>query len=255
MTTDQGIGRREMLASLGALGAGAAIIGMTGSARGQAGAPAGAVIDLGGWDAVTGTFKLPALPYAFDALEPHIDAKTMEIHYTKHHQGYVNGLNKALEQLAALRANKADAGAIKFWAREVSFHGSGHVNHTLFWRMMAPVGSGGGGDPTGTLLDAIVRDFGSVDAFRWNFTEAAAGVEGGGWAWVVREPLSGRLEIIQGEKQQNLMVTGSAPIMGIDVWEHAYYLKHQNRRTDYIKDWWNVVNWGFAQSMFDAAGA
>ena len=128
-------------------------------------------------------------------------------------------------------------------------------NHTLFWRMMAPAGNGGGGDPTGTVASAIARDFGSVEAFRWYFSECAAQVEGGGWAWLVHEPLSGRLEVIQGEKQQNLMVTGAVPILGIDVWEHAYYLKYQNRRADYIKDWWNVVNWAFVQSRFDAATA
>ena len=253
MSPDRAIGRREVLASLTALGAGAALLGVTGSASAQPAGGGGA--DLGGWDAAAGKFKLPALPYAFDALEPHLDSKTMEIHYTKHHQAYVNGLNKAMEQIATLRAAKADAGAIKFWAREVSFHGSGHVNHTLFWRMMAPAGNGGGGDPSGTVAAAIARDFGSVEAFRWYFSECAAQVEGGGWAWLVHEPLSGRLEVIQGEKQQNLMVTGAVPILGIDVWEHAYYLKYQNRRADYIKDWWNVVNWAFVQSRFDAATA
>ena len=246
--------RRDVLASLGVLSAGA-LLGLTAAGRAEAqanGAEGGAAL---GWDQATGKYVLPPLGYAFDALEPHIDAKTMEIHYTKHHQGYVNGLNKALAQLKAIREGEGDAGLTKHWAREASFHGSGHVNHSVFWRMMAPAGSGGGGDPTGTLRAAIERDFGSVEKFRSQFNDAANQVEGGGWAWLVRESLSGRLIVIEGEKQQDQAITGSMPILGIDVWEHAYYIKHQNRRGDYVTAWWNVANWAFAQKLFDLAGA
>ncbi len=255
MASEFSLDRRELLASLGVLGAGA-VMGITSSAMGQGGKPGvgGELADLGGWDGAAQKFVLPPLGYAFNALEPHIDTATMEIHYSKHHQGYVNGLNKALDQIHAIQAEKGDPGLIKHWVREVSFNGSGHVNHTLFWNMMAPASAGGGGEPSGELRAAIDRDFGSYDAFKGFFSAGAAQVEASGWAWLVRERLSDRLMVIQGEKQQDLMVTGAVPILGIDVWEHAYYLKHQNKRADYIKDWWNVVNWSFAQSRFEQSG-
>jgi Fe-Mn family superoxide dismutase len=251
MAQEFSIDRRDALASLGVLGVGA-VLGLGATSRAQAPAE---VLTLPGWDAQTRKFVLPPLPYAADALEPHIDAQTMEIHHIKHHQGYVNGLNKALDQIAAIQAGTGDTALIKHWAREASFHGSGHVNHTLFWSMMAPAGAGGGGEPAGALRAAIERDFGTIEKFRSLFSDAANQVEGGGWAWLVRESISGRLIVIQGEKQQDLMITGAAPILGIDVWEHAYYLKHQNRRGDYVKAWWNVVNWGFAGRLFEAASA
>jgi Fe-Mn family superoxide dismutase len=125
----------------------------------------------------------------------------------------------------------------------VSFHGGGHINHSIFWAIMAPAGGGGGGEPTGSLAAAIARDFGSFGAFTTQFQGAANAVEGSGWAWLVHEPASDRLMVIQGEKQQDLMLTGSTPLMGVDVWEHAYYLRYQNRRVDYVKAFMNVINW------------
>lgn len=207
-----------------------------------------------GWDAVKGDYVLPALPYAANALEPHIDAKTMEIHHGKHHAAYVAGANKAITELFRIR-DGGDAGLVKHWSRELSFHVSGHVNHTLFWRMMAPASKGGGGQPEGTLAAAITRDFGSYEKFVAHFKTAAIQVEGGGWAWLVLEPHSGRLLIVQQEKQQDMMPTGVRPLLGLDVWEHAYYLKYQNQRAAYVDSWFNVVNWPFVQCLFAAATA
>jgi Fe-Mn family superoxide dismutase len=209
---------------------------------------------LPGWDEGKGEYVLPPLPYPKEALEPHIDAQTMDIHHTKHHAAYVAGLNKALKELRNVRSG-GDAALIKHWSREVSFHGSGHINHTLFWNMMAPPGKGGGGQPSGKLAAAIERDFGAFDQFLAHFKAAAGQVEGGGWAWLVYEPLAKQLVIIQEEKQQDMMLTGARPILGIDVWEHAYYLKYQNRRSDYVTGFFNVVNWGFCQTLFDQATA
>ncbi len=208
-----------------------------------------------GWDPEKNEFMLPKLPYAADALEPHVDKLTMEIHHTKHHDSYVKGLNRALIELAKIRDGQADPSLIKHWSREVSFHGAGHVNHTLFWLMLAPAGKGGGGQPSGTLAQAIDRDFGSFEKFLAHFKAAATQVEGGGWAWLIREPFSGKLMVIQGEKQQDLMVTGAQPLLGIDVWEHAYYVKYQNKRTDYVNAIMNVVNWPFVQDLFARATA
>lgn len=196
-----------------------------------------------GWDAAKGEYTLPALPYAHDALEPHLDAQTMEIHHTKHHAGYVKGLNTALTKLAEIRAGSGDASLIKHWSRELSFHGAGHVNHAIFWVTMAPASAGGGGEPTGPLADAINRDFGSFSAFSTHFQAAANAVEGSGWAWLVHEPTAGRLLVLQGEKQQDMMLTGATPLLGVDVWEHAYYLRYQNKRADYVKAFMNTVNW------------
>ncbi|MDX2133015.1 MAG: superoxide dismutase [Planctomycetota bacterium] len=203
-----------------------------------------------GWDAEKGQYVLPPLPYATNALEPHIDAKTMEIHHGKHHQGYVSGANKALTELFQIRAG-GDAALVKHWSRELSFHLSGHVNHALFWQMMAPEGKGGGGQPKGPLLAAIERDFGGYDKFVAHFKAAAAQVEGGGWAHLVRDPLSRRLMIVQQEKQQDMLFTGALPLLGCDVWEHAYYLKYQNQRASYVDAWFKVVNWSFVQCLFE----
>src|ERR1051325_4225619 len=208
-----------------------------------------------GWDAAKGEYVLPPLPYDKAALEPHIDAQTMEIHHDKHHAAYVAGLNTAMKELTHIREGGGDAGLIKHWSREVSFHGSGHANHTLFWQMMAPAGKGGGGQPSGKLADAINASFGAFDKFVAQFKSAATQVEGGGWAWLAYDPMSKGLVIIQEEKQQDMMLTGARPILGIDVWEHAYYLKYQNKRADYVSAFMNVANWGFAQSLFDLATA
>ncbi|GJQ28529.1 MAG: superoxide dismutase [Phycisphaerae bacterium] len=203
-----------------------------------------------GWDAVKGDYVLPALPYAANALEPYIDAKTMEVHHGKHHAAYVAGANKAVTELFRIREG-GDAGLVKHWSRELSFHLGGHVNHCLFWRMMAPAGKGGGGQPDGLLAAAITRDFGSYEKFLAHFKAAAVQVEGGGWSWLVYDPHSTRLLIVQQEKQQDMMPTGMRPLLGLDVWEHAYYLKYQNQRSSYVDAWFNVVNWPFVQCLFD----
>jgi Fe-Mn family superoxide dismutase len=196
-----------------------------------------------------GGHTLPPLPYAYNALEPHIDEKTMTIHHDKHHQSYVDGLNLAEKKLAEAR-QKNDYDLVKHWERELAFNGAGHYLHTIFWNVMSPHG---GGRPSGALLDAIERSFGSYDAFKAQFTEAANKVEGGGWAILVWSPRSRRLEILTAEKHQNLSQWDVVPLLALDVWEHAYYLKHQNNRADYIKDWWKVVNWPYVAERYGAA--
>lgn len=186
-----------------------------------------------------GGHKLPRLPYAYDALEPYIDETTMRLHYQKHHQSYVDGLNKAEKELAkARRAN--DFALVKHWERELAFNGAGHYLHSIFWRIMNPRG---GGKPTGELEREINRTFGGFSAFKEHFSKAAENVEGGGWAILVWSPQAGRLEVLQAEKHQNLSQWDVVPLLALDVWEHAYYLKYHNKRADYIKNWWNVVHW------------
>ena len=173
--------------------------------------------------------ELPALPYAVDALEPHYDAKTVELHHGKHHRAYVAGLNAALERLEAARA-AGDFSAVKHVAREVAFHGAGHLLHCVLWTNLKP---GGGGRPKGDLADALVREFGSLDAFDREIRAAAVAVEGSGWAVLVAEP-SGQLAVLTVEKHQNQLLPGWTPILALDVWEHAYYLKYQNRRAEWV---------------------
>jgi len=245
--TNPALDRRAALAAIGAGAAG--LLAATAGAQGQRDNWPISPQDLG-WDAASGEYTLPPLPYAYDALEPFIDEQTMRIHHDLHHAGYVRGLNAALDQLAGIRDRKGDPGLIKHWSREVSFHGSGHVNHALFWHTMAPSSSGGGGEPGGDLAEAIARDFGSFRKFAWQFREAAAKVEGSGWGWLVWEPVSCRLLVIQGEKQQDLMMPGVVPLLGVDVWEHAYYLKYQNRRGEYLEAFMNIINWPFVERMY-----
>lgn len=210
-------------------------------------------LDLDGWDAANAVYKLPALPYDKGALEPHIDAQTMEIHLTKHHKGYVDGANKAVAELRNVREGGGDVNLVKHWSRELSFHLSGHINHCLFWQLMAPAGKGGGGIPTGELAKAIERDFGSLEKFQAHFKAAAQQVEGGGWAWLGVDRLSKRLLIAQQEKQQDMLPTAISPILGVDVWEHAYYLKYQNKRADYLSAFMNVINWKNVATLFEQA--
>jgi Fe-Mn family superoxide dismutase len=197
-------------------------------------------------------YELPPLPYAYNALEPHIDEQTMRLHHDKHHLAYVNGLNNALDKLEAARA-AGDFGLVKHWSREAAFHGSGHLLHALFWSNMGPAGKGGGGEPSGDLAAQIVADFGSFAAFKAQFTAAANAVEGSGWALLVWEPAAGQLEVLQSEKHQNLTQWGVKPLLVLDVWEHAYYLKYQNNRGAYTEAWWNVVNWSDVTERFKAA--
>jgi len=188
--------------------------------------------------------ELPALPYAFDALEPHIDARTMEIHHDKHHAAYVANLNKALEGHADLQAKSlidllSDLDSVPEGIRgAVRNNGGGHYNHSLFWTIMGP---GGGGEPSGELGDAIASTFDSLDDFRAGVNKAGATRFGSGWAWLFVR--GGKLEIGSSPNQDSPIMEGNTPILGIDVWEHAYYLKYQNRRPDYLGAWWNTVNW------------
>jgi len=184
--------------------------------------------------------ELPKLPYAYDALEPHIDTQTMQLHHGKHHQAYVDGLNKAEAELAKARGT-GDFSLIQHWSRLLAFNYGGHYLHSLFWRTMGPASSSG--EPSGDLAAKIRRDFGSVELFKKQFSEAAAKVEGSGWALLHYRPADDRLIIAQAENQQKMAHWGATVLLGIDVWEHAYYLKYQNRRADYIAAWWQVVNW------------
>ncbi|MGF7049365.1 Fe-Mn family superoxide dismutase [Paenibacillus sp. DS2015] len=193
-----------------------------------------------------GGHTLPPLPYAYNALEPYIDEATMKIHHDKHHQSYVDGLNKAEQKLAEARKN-GNFDLIKHWARELAFHGAGHALHTVFWEIMNPKG---GGLPQGELAEQIKKDFGNFDKFKKQFSEAADKVEGGGWSILVWNPRSQHLEILQAEKHQNLTQWEAIPLLTLDVWEHAYYLKHQNQRNKYIEDWWNVVYWPAVENRY-----
>ncbi|SMP29153.1 Superoxide dismutase [Laceyella tengchongensis] len=186
-----------------------------------------------------GQHQLPPLPYPYDALEPYIDETTMCIHHQEHHKKYVEDLNKAETQLAHARQT-GDFSLIKHWERELAFNGAGHYLHTLFWESMSPRG---GGEPSGALKKQIIHDFGSFEAFKKQFSEAAEKVEGGGWAILVWSPRAHRLEILQAEKHQNLSQQDIVPLLPLDVWEHAYYLKYPNKRRQYIDAWWHVVNW------------
>ena len=199
-------------------------------------------------------FTLPALPYASNALEPHIDAMTMEIHHGKHHQAYITNLNKALESapdlasksLEELLANNCAIApdAIKTAVRN---HGGGHYNHAMFWNILGP---NGGGAPVGNLAQAITAAFGGFDAMKEKFNAAAASRFGSGWAWLTKSGAG--VEISSTANQDCPLMEGKFPVIGLDVWEHAYYLKYQNRRPDYIGAWWNVVNWAEAEKRFNA---
>ena len=193
-----------------------------------------------------GRHTLPPLPYPYNALEPHIDEETMRLHHDKHHKSYVDGLNRA-ERMMIQARRTGNFDLIKHWEREASFNGAGHYLHTLFWETMSP---DGGGEPSGELGKQIVRDFGSFLSFKQHFSQAAEKVEGSGWAILVWSPRSQRLQILQAEKHQNLSQWDVIPLLPLDVWEHAYYLKYQNNRKAYIDAWWNVVNWPAVNRRF-----
>lgn len=196
-----------------------------------------------------GGHTLPPLPYAYDALEPHIDAKTMRLHHDKHHRSYVNGLNQAEQKLEQARESN-DFNLVKHWERELAFNGAGHYLHTIFWPNMSPQG---GGKAVGPIAAQINQNFGSFEKFKAHFTHAAKEVEGGGWAILVWSPRSHRLEILQAEKHQNLSQWDVVPLLVLDVWEHAYYLKYNNERARYIDAWWHVVNWNDVNERFAKA--
>jgi Fe-Mn family superoxide dismutase len=199
-------------------------------------------------------YTLPPLPYPFDALEPHIDARTMEIHHDKHHNGYVNNVNKALEGHDNLAAKSvedliSDLNAVPEAIRTaVRNNGGGHANHSMFWTIMM---KGGGGEPSGDLAAAINSAFGNFAGFKDQFSKAAATRFGSGWAWLVVD--GGKLAVMSTPNQDSPLMEGKKPVMGIDVWEHAYYLNYQNRRADYIAAWFNVINWSAVAGRYAAA--
>lgn len=185
-------------------------------------------------------YKLPPLAYSYDALEPHIDAQTMELHHSIHHQSYVNGLNNALAKLKEARENN-DFSLVKHWSKEVGFHGAGHFLHAVFWDVMSP--DGGGEPKDADLVRAINASFGSFEKFRAHYISASSAVEASGWGILAWEPFGDRLLVFQAEKHQNLSPMVTVPLLPIDVWEHAYYLRYQNRRGDYVRAFMNVVDW------------
>jgi len=195
-------------------------------------------------------FELPPLPYDYNALEPHIDEMTMRVHHDKHHAGYTKNLNAAIEgtDLASLSIDAILAKGVNTLPVAVRNNGGGFANHSLFWKAMSP---SGGGQPSGSLASAISRDLGGFDAFKETFSKAAATRFGSGWAWLVLA--NGKLEVYSTANQDSPLMEGKTPLLGLDVWEHAYYLKYQNRRADYIAAWWNVVNWGAVAEAFAAA--
>ncbi len=200
---------------------------------------------------------LPALPYAYDALEPHIDAKTMEIHHSRHHQTYVTNLNAALADLPELATLPLEALLARIDSLPaqvqgaVRNHGGGHANHSLFWQVMSPQG---GGEPDGELAAAIERDLGGLEAFKQAFTQAALSRFGSGWAWLVVDG-RGKLQVVSSANQDSPLMEGLTPILGLDVWEHAYYLKYQNKRPDYIAAFYNVIDWDEVARRYVAARA
>ncbi len=185
--------------------------------------------------------KLPDLPYGYNALEPYIDEETLRLHHDKHHAAYVKGLNKAEEELAKART-ESNYAMIQHWSRKAAFAGGGHFLHSMFWQVMAPA-SEGGGEPQDLLAKKIKEDFGSFKAFKDHFTAVASSVEGSGWGLLHYRATDEKLVILQAENHHELSPWGVTPVMCIDVWEHAYYLKYQNKRDKYIEAWWNVVNW------------
>jgi superoxide dismutase, Fe-Mn family len=200
-------------------------------------------------------YELPPLPYSFDALEPNIDAKTMEIHHDRHHAAYVNNLNKALESHPEL-GNQSVEDLVRNINQvpedirtAVRNNGGGHANHSFFWKIMGP---NGGGEPTGAVGQAITSTFGSFQAFKDKFNAAGAGRFGSGWAWLVADQ-GGNLSVISTPNQDSPLMDGQVPILGCDVWEHAYYLKYQNKRPDYLAAWWNTVNWDEVNKHYQQA--
>ena len=195
-------------------------------------------MDLGFKD---GEYVLPPLPYGYDALEPYIDAETMHLHHDKHAKGYVDGLNKAIKSLAELdAAPEPNAPLLSGLEEDLSFNAGGHLLHTRFFSIMGP---NAGGEPTGGLAEALTRDFGSIEAFRTRFTRVANSVKGSGWAVLAHERIGDKLLVLQVKQHDLQLAPGATPLLPLDVWEHAYYLKYHNVRADYIKAWWNVVNW------------
>jgi Fe-Mn family superoxide dismutase len=228
---DHAFTRREMMKGMGLAGLALSLNSLYGSSLGSSPAFAEEARQLG-------ECQLPPLPYAYDALEPYIDKETLTIHHDKHHAGYVKNFNVAMKKLEEARAS-GDYSLIKHWSREFAFNGSGHVLHSLYWGNMSPKGS----EPQGELLEAINKSFGGFDRFRDQFMGATNAVEASGWGVLAYEPYMGHLAVLQAEKHQDLTIWGALPLMVCDVWEHAYYLKYQNRRGEYVKNFFAIINW------------
>ncbi|MEM6332345.1 MAG: superoxide dismutase [Planctomycetota bacterium] len=193
-------------------------------------------------------YTLPPLPYDYDALEPHIDAQTMRLHHDLHHQGYVNGINRTIAAVREMSGSgEIDGNKLSALQRNLSFHGGGHVMHTVFWATMGP---NGGGPATGPIADAIAAQYGSFDGFKAYFKAAAMGVKGSGWAVLAYEPLGGNLITFSMNDQDTKTMAGSIPLLPVDVWEHAYYLKYQNRRSEYVDAWFNTINWDAVNAIY-----
>jgi len=205
--------------------------------------------------AVLHKFELPQLPYDFGALEPFISAEIMTLHYTKHHQGYVNNLNTALEKFTEAEA-KNDLNAMTAQLQAIRFNGGGNINHSIFWTNLAPKNSGGGTPPQGDLAKAIEHNFGSLQSLQDHLSAKATALQGSGWAWLGFDKVSKHLEIATCDNQDALFATkGLIPLLGIDVWEHAYYLQYKNVRADYVKAIWNIINWKNVAERFEKAKA
>jgi Fe-Mn family superoxide dismutase len=197
--------------------------------------------------------ELPPLPYSYDALEPTIDEQTMRLHHDIHHNGYVKGLNNAEAKLTEARAI-GDFALVKHWSREAAFHGSGHLLHSIFWPNMIAA-SEAKSAPEGALVKAINRDFGGFEAFKAQFIAASIAVEGSGWGILAYRPVDDSLVVLTAEKHQNLTQWGVVPLLVLDVWEHAYYLKYQNRRGEYVKNFFNIINWDNVAARYEKARA
>ena len=204
-----------------------------------------------------GDFLLPDLPYAYDALEPHIDAQTMEIHHSKHHQAYTNGLNDAWDDMSKENQDQglltilSDLDQLKPEVRgRINFHGGGYNNHELFWKSMKP---NGGGKPSGALSDALDKEFGSFEKFKEKFSTETAVIQGSGWGWLIFNPVTKKIQFKTTANQDSPITEELVPLLGLDVWEHAYYLKYENKRPDYIAAWWNVINWEEIELRFTRA--
>ncbi len=240
-----GLTRRELLGTLGA----AASAGLVGSLLSPLGASAQTGPAGSGGAAGPVAYTLPPLPYAVNALDSFLSAEILTLHHDKHHAGYVAGLNQALDALAAARtAGKLDD--VKSLTRAVAFHGSGHILHTLYWNSMSP---NGGGAPTGALKEMMEASFGTVDMFRAHFAAATKQAEASGWGILAYEPFGNRLLVLAAESHQQMAMQGAVPLLVCDVWEHAYYLRYQNRRPEYVDKFSDVINWEFAADRLKAA--
>jgi superoxide dismutase, Fe-Mn family len=195
-------------------------------------------------------YKLPDLPYDFNALEPVISAEIMQLHYSKHHNGYVTNLNAAVEKTYEAK-EKGDLEAIIALQQAIKFNGGGHINHSIFWTNLAPVGKGGGEAPKGELLKALQKDFGSLESFIEKFSALTVGIQGSGWGWLGYNKALGHLVMTTCANQDPLSTQGYIPLLGIDVWEHAYYLQYKNVRADYVKNIWKIVNWKNVEERFN----